>query len=144
MVIFLKRFQWPYASSISDPASSRRFRSSNPKTNVRPFYRFSQRRATSSSSSCPLTPGNTGSKPSSVECKDRSSGLAGCSSSLDPLGSIPTNSRVTQEPAMVPTTRATPNTAYDPSAQPKRRAAMLTISTPTNPLYPRRTPWRTY
>ena len=55
---------------------------------------------------------------------------------FDPLGFIPTNSRVTQEPAMAPTTRATPNTTYDPSAQPKRRAAMLTISTPTNPPLP--------
>jgi len=33
---------------------------------------------------------------------------------------------------MATKTRATPNTMYDPSAQPKRRVAMLTISTPTN------------
>jgi len=55
---------------------------------------------------------------------------------FDPSGFIPSNPSVIQEPAMVPTTRATPNTAYDPSARPKRRTAMITISTPTNPPLP--------
>jgi hypothetical protein len=55
---------------------------------------------------------------------------------FDPLGFIPSDSRVIQEPAMAPMTRATPNTAYDPSARPKRRAAMLTISTTMNPPLP--------
>lgn len=52
---------------------------------------------------------------------------------FDPLGFIPTNSRIAQAPATVATSRATPKAAYDPNAQPKRRPGMLTISTPTNP-----------
>ena len=52
---------------------------------------------------------------------------------FNPLGFIPIGSRVTQVPAMTPTTGATPETACDPSPQPGRRAGMLTISTPTNP-----------
>jgi hypothetical protein len=37
---------------------------------------------------------------------------------FEPLGSIPTNSHITQVSAMAPTTRATPTAAYDPLVPP--------------------------
>jgi hypothetical protein len=52
---------------------------------------------------------------------------------FDPLGLIPTSSRVTQVPAMVPTNRATPKAAYDPGSRPERQTNMLTILTPMSP-----------